>query len=50
MHAWDDPFEQVLRLASEHGIPVATPIMGERIDLTAPRKGQRWWHKEVAQP
>ena len=50
MHAWDDPFEQVLRLAGEHGIPVATPIMGERIDLTAPHEGRRWWRKEAAQP
>ena len=43
MHAWDDPFEQVLRFAAERGVPVATPMMGERIDMNAPHEGHRWW-------
>jgi len=43
MHAWDDPFEQVLRFAAERGVPVATPMMGERVDMNAPQEGSRWW-------
>lgn len=43
MHAWDDPFEQVLRIAAERGVPVATPRMGERVDMNAPQEGSRWW-------
>lgn len=43
MHAWDDPFEQISRLGRERGMPVATPLMGERIDLNAPHAGQPWW-------
>ncbi len=43
MHTWDDPFEQVLRLAAARGVRVATPMMGERVDMDAPREGSRWW-------
>ncbi|MFT3802554.1 MAG: MBL fold metallo-hydrolase [Burkholderiaceae bacterium] len=43
MHAWDDPFEQVLRAAAERDVRVATPMMGERLDMNAPREGSRWW-------
>lgn len=43
MHAWDDPFEQIVRIAAEHGVKIATPMMGERVDMQAPREGGRWW-------
>ncbi len=49
MHPWFEPFERVLALGGERGIEVATPIMGERIDLDAPHAGERWWHGVVAQ-
>jgi len=45
MHAWDDPFEQVLKIGEAEGIDIATPIMGERIDINAPHAGERWWRK-----
>ncbi|MFT4179890.1 MAG: MBL fold metallo-hydrolase [Thermomonas sp.] len=48
MHAWFDPFEQVLRFAGEKGVDVATPVMGERIDLNAPHAGERWWRSVMA--
>lgn len=48
MHAWDDPFEQVLRFGGEQGIEIATPVMGERIDINAPHAGERWWRAVVA--
>ena len=48
MHAWWDPFERVLALGAEHGIAVATPMMGERVDLAAPHAGERWWRALVS--
>ncbi len=47
MHAWDDPFEQVLKIGQAEGIDIATPIMGERIDINAPHAGERWWRQVV---
>lgn len=43
MHPWYEPFERVLGLAAERGLRVATPVMGERVDMRAPREGERWW-------
>jgi L-ascorbate metabolism protein UlaG (beta-lactamase superfamily) len=43
MHAWWDPFEQILNLGQQHGIAIATPMMGERLDLDAPHAGTPWW-------
>lgn len=43
MHAWWDPFEQILALGRQHGVQVATPMMGERLNLNALHAGQRWW-------
>jgi L-ascorbate metabolism protein UlaG (beta-lactamase superfamily) len=48
MHAWQEPFERVLALAAERVIPLATPRMGERLDLTAPHAGERWWREAEA--
>ena len=47
MHAWDDPFQQVVALAAPRGIQVTTPMMGERIDIAAPHAGQRWWRQRM---
>ena len=43
MHAWWDPFEQILSLGQQHGVPIATPMMGERLDLNQPHAGEPWW-------
>ncbi len=43
MHRWQEPFERVVGLAAAHGIALATPRMGERLDLSAPHRGERWW-------
>jgi L-ascorbate metabolism protein UlaG (beta-lactamase superfamily) len=48
MHRWQEPFERVVGLAMSRGILLATPRMGERLDLGAPHRGQRWW-REVAE-
>ncbi|WP_144140367.1 MBL fold metallo-hydrolase [Paraburkholderia sp. BCC1884] len=43
MHRWHEPFERVIALAVARGIVLATPRMGERLDLAAPHRGERWW-------
>ncbi|MEM5436199.1 MBL fold metallo-hydrolase [Paraburkholderia diazotrophica] len=47
MHRWQEPFERVVGLAAARGIALATPRMGERLDLESPHRGERWW-REVA--
>jgi L-ascorbate metabolism protein UlaG (beta-lactamase superfamily) len=49
VHPWFEPFERVLTLGNARNIAVATPMMGERIDIAAPREGERWWRSVVAQ-
>jgi L-ascorbate metabolism protein UlaG (beta-lactamase superfamily) len=43
MHGWQEPFERVLALSEANGIALATPRMGERLDLAAPQAATRWW-------
>ncbi|WP_175924182.1 MBL fold metallo-hydrolase [Burkholderia latens] len=43
MHRWQEPFERVTALAMTRGIALSTPRMGERLDLNAPHRGERWW-------
>ena len=43
MHGWTEPFERVTVLAAEQGIALATPRMGERLDLSAPQALSPWW-------
>lgn len=47
MHRWEEPFERVTALSIARGITVATPRMGERLDLGAPHRGERWWRHVV---
>jgi L-ascorbate metabolism protein UlaG (beta-lactamase superfamily) len=48
MHGWQEPYERAVGLTAARGIPLATPRMGERLDLAAPHPGERWW-REVAE-
>ncbi|MFV0600901.1 MAG: MBL fold metallo-hydrolase [Brachymonas sp.] len=43
MHAWNDPFEQISRLAGEQGIALSTPEMGEPLPFLSPHAGRAWW-------
>ncbi|WP_371747693.1 MBL fold metallo-hydrolase [Diaphorobacter sp. HDW4B] len=43
MHAWWDPFERVVELSQQRGIPLTTPMMGERLNIAAPHTGSQWW-------
>ncbi|PTA79611.1 hydrolase, partial [Bacillus sp. Nf3] len=45
LHEWQQPFERITALAAASNVPVATPMMGEALDMQAPRAGRRWWEK-----
>lgn len=45
MHGWTEPFERVSALSAERGIALATPRMGERLDLSAPHAAAPWWRE-----
>ncbi|MGF6779719.1 MBL fold metallo-hydrolase [Paraburkholderia sp. GAS334] len=47
MHRWQEPFERVMGLAAARGIALSTPRMGERLELAAPHRGERWWREVV---
>jgi L-ascorbate metabolism protein UlaG (beta-lactamase superfamily) len=43
LHRWQDPFERITALAEAQGVRLATPEMGEPLDLRQPQAGTRWW-------
>ena len=53
LHAWHVPFDRITGLAARQGVYLATPQMGEAVDLTQPQKGNKWWlamlEEEMAQ-
>ncbi|GAA6135169.1 MBL fold metallo-hydrolase [Oceaniserpentilla sp. 4NH20-0058] len=42
-HGWSDPLEQVSKLSEKQGVLVQTPIMGEEVMLSEPKKYKKWW-------
>ena len=50
LHDWDDPLNRVHAAAEREGIELATPIIGERIELGQPllvNHKQKWWLETV---
>lgn len=45
LHPWHEPFDRIAALAAARAIPLATPEMGQALDLTAPATGPSWWKK-----
>lgn len=43
MHAWNDPFEQITRLAATKQVAISTPMIGERVGFLDPHPGSTWW-------
>jgi len=43
LHRWQEPFERISQLAVDKGVAMATPEMGEPLDLTRPHAGRAWW-------
>ncbi|MBI3229671.1 MAG: MBL fold metallo-hydrolase [Burkholderiales bacterium] len=48
MHAWFEPFERIVDLASHHNVSITTPQMGEAVSIVQPHAGGRWWHAAIA--
>jgi L-ascorbate metabolism protein UlaG (beta-lactamase superfamily) len=43
LHAWHEPFDRITALAAKRGVNLATPQMGEAVDLKQPQRGEKWW-------
>jgi L-ascorbate metabolism protein UlaG (beta-lactamase superfamily) len=43
MHAWDEPVSKVTEAAKTVNLPVLTPMIGEKVNLDAPKIGGDWW-------
>jgi len=43
LHAWHEPFDRITGLAARQGVNLATPQMGEAVDLAQPKQGEKWW-------
>jgi len=43
MHPWTEPMERLTALSEAQRVSLATPRMGERVDIMAPLEGERWW-------
>ena len=50
MHSWYDPFDRIVALAEQHGVTLATPIMGEALSLQRPHVASRWWRELMVEP
>jgi len=48
LHPWHEPFERIAALAAAQGVALATPRIGQALDLTQPQAGEHWWRH--AQP
>ena len=44
-HRWQDPFERITVLAAQGGVAIATPLIGEPVNLKAPHAGRAWWRE-----
>ncbi|MEU3270638.1 MBL fold metallo-hydrolase [Saccharomonospora sp. NPDC006951] len=42
-HAWGEPVERAWKEAKAHGVKLAVPRPGERIDVAAPAQVDGWW-------
>ncbi len=43
LHPWSEPFDRIAALAAARGVSLATPEMGEAVDLKNPKPGSAWW-------
>ncbi|WP_454832943.1 MBL fold metallo-hydrolase [Pseudoxanthomonas wuyuanensis] len=42
-HPWNAPLETLVGLAKQQAVAIATPRIGQPVDLRRPQPGQRWW-------
>jgi len=46
LHAWDEPFDKIDKLARNNEIDIRFPIMGEEISLLEYSETSKWWRGE----
>lgn len=42
-HDWDEPILRITELAKNAGLPLITPMIGEKVNLNAPGEFEHWW-------
>lgn len=45
VHPWDEPIEIVSENAKKAGLPLWTPMIGEKVNLDSPQVFDDWWKK-----
>jgi hypothetical protein len=45
LHAWHDPFDRITELAGERRLPLATPEIGQAMDIRLPMADGKWWER-----
>ena len=43
LHAWDEPVSLVTEAAKRENLPLITPMIGEKVNLDAPKVYESWW-------
>ncbi len=43
LHVWQEPFERIVALGKAGGVALATPEMGQALDMKQPAPGTAWW-------
>jgi len=43
LHRWQAPFERITALATQKGVSLTTPQIGEAVNLKQPSAGPPWW-------
>jgi hypothetical protein len=48
IHAWDEPAETLVRLASHHGTHLVMPMLGEAVEPSRVERVDPWWRPVAA--
>jgi len=43
LHAWDEPVSLITEAAKKENLPLITPMIGEKVNLDAPKVYESWW-------
>jgi L-ascorbate metabolism protein UlaG (beta-lactamase superfamily) len=47
LHPWHEPFERIAALAAAQGVSLATPRIGQMLDLRNPTATEYWWRRAL---
>ncbi len=43
LHPWYEPFDRVAKAAALNNVPLATPIIGKKVNISDIRNNSQWW-------